>query len=212
MEQLHRAIALLSDSQLLFWRRRGRPFLASLREGLPGRRPRAAYLGASNGDRPEFFEIFLGAMAGAGVGSEDCRLIPTRPSREDLRFFDSADLILLAGGDPGRGWKAFERSGLGEGIVERYEAGAQLIGISAGAMLLGLFGIGEGDETPFGALRLVPYLVDAHDEPEWPRLRGLLGALGPGIRGLGLPSGGGALFRPDRSLESIRYPLVELAS
>lgn len=210
MAKIRKPIALLADSQPLFFEHQGRRFLAALRDHLESPRPRAAYLGASNGDRPEFFELFQGAMAGVGV--EDSRSIPSRPSAEDVDYFEAADLVFLAGGDPLRGWRAFESSGLSLRIAEKHAAGALIVGLSAGAMLLGLYGVGEESAVPFEALGLVPFVVDAHDEPGWGRLRRLLETLGPSVRGLGIPTGGAVLVHSDRSLEAIRHPFSEVFS
>src|ERR1700722_17803817 len=50
---------LLADSQLLFWKRQDRPLLDASLDGLARDTPvSAAYIGASNGDRPEFYGIF----------------------------------------------------------------------------------------------------------------------------------------------------------
>ncbi|MDT5257331.1 MAG: hypothetical protein QOD10_2411 [Mycobacterium sp.] len=47
---------LLADSQLLFWKRQDRLLLATALDGLARDTPvSAAYIGASNGDRPEFY-------------------------------------------------------------------------------------------------------------------------------------------------------------
>ena len=105
----------------------------------------------------------------AEIGIRDCRHVPARPSNEDLAFLNEADLILLAGGDVERGWQAFEATGLKEKIVERYYAGAILMGVSAGAVQLGLKGWDEGEV--FDTFRLVPFVVDVHDEPNWTRLQ-----------------------------------------
>ncbi|HEY7216186.1 MAG TPA: Type 1 glutamine amidotransferase-like domain-containing protein, partial [Thermoanaerobaculia bacterium] len=132
-------IFLLADSQLLFWRdEEGRRFLDRARELIaaeaPEKQPKAAYLGASNGDAPEFYELFLAAMAEIGV--RDCRHVPARPAAGDLAFLEEAGLILLAGGDVRRGWTTFEETGVKDKLMERYYAGALLIGISAGAVQL----------------------------------------------------------------------------
>src|SRR5690349_4947937 len=100
-------ILLLADSQLLFWREEsGEPFLARARALLeadgPVRPYKAAYLGASNGDAPEFYQLFVAAMEEIGI--RDCRLIPSNPTPEDRSFLHQADLVLLAGGDVERGW------------------------------------------------------------------------------------------------------------
>ncbi|MGH3553348.1 MAG: peptidase, partial [Mycobacterium sp.] len=65
---------LLADSQLLFWRRQGRLLLEAALDGLARDTPlRAAYIGASNGDRPEFYGIFEAAVDAIGIS--DRRMI-----------------------------------------------------------------------------------------------------------------------------------------
>ena len=66
-------IYLFADSQLLFWRSKDALFLRSLREVLDEDSPKAAYIGASNGDDPEFYSIFTAAMEGIGI--HECRMI-----------------------------------------------------------------------------------------------------------------------------------------
>jgi hypothetical protein len=204
-------IFLLADSQLLFWRdEKGATFLSGPRALLDadelGRPARAAYLGASNGDAPEFFELFVAAMAEINI--RECHHVPAKPSPEDMAFLDAADVILLAGGEVRQGWDAFASTGVKDKLGERYYAGALLIGLSAGAIQLGL--IGWDEEGVFDALRLVPFVVDAHDEPAWQRLLRLLPKAGEHARGFGIPSGAGVLYHPDYSVEPIRHPLTEV--
>jgi len=206
-------IFLLADSQLLFWRdEEGHRFLerarALIEADAAGRAPKAAYLGASNGDLPEFYDLFVGAMAEIGVRDGDCRHIPSQPEAGDLEFLAAADLILLAGGDVQKGWRAFEASSLKDKIVERYYDGAILIGVSAGAVQLGLKG--WNDEEIFDTLRLVPFVIDVHDEPSWSGLLRAVPKAGELAKGFGIPSGGGALYHPDHSLEPVRHSLTEV--
>ncbi len=206
-------IFLLADSQLLFWRdAEGTRFLdrarALLDADATGRAPKAVYLGASNGDLPEFYELFLGAMAELGI--HDCHQIPSRPAAADLELLAEADLILLAGGDVHRGWQVFTETGLKDRIAERYYAGAILVGVSAGAVQLGLKGWSEDGNEAFDTFRLVPFVVDVHDEPSWARLLSAVPRAGEHARGFGIPSGGGALYHPDYSVEPIRHPLTEI--
>ncbi len=225
-------IFLLADSQLLFWREHPEtsggeqdeesreqeqeqetPFLERVRrlldEEAPLADPTAAYLGASNGDAPEFYDLFVAAMAGIGIRS--CRHIPSDPQDADIEFLKAADLILLAGGEVGRGWRVFERTGIKDRLVERYYAGALLMGVSAGAIQLGLKGWDEASERLIDTLRLVPFVVDAHDEPTWSRLLKAVPKAGEHARGFGIPTGGGALYHPDYSVEPVRHPLTEVA-
>ena len=190
-------IFLLADSQLLFWRE----------EDEPGKEIRAAYIGASNGDAPEFYDLFKAAMSEVGI--RQTRMIPSEPSADDMEAMDQAELILLAGGDTRRGWEAFQANGLQQKIVERYYAGALLMGVSAGSVQLGLKGAdGQG---MFDTFRLVPFVVDAHDEPNWTLLTRVVPKAGEHVRGFGIPSGGGAVYHPDYSMEPIRHPVVEVS-
>ncbi|MFY0570498.1 Type 1 glutamine amidotransferase-like domain-containing protein [Archangium lansingense] len=206
---------LLADSSLLFWRIGDKPFLDCLRAltGADLSVPpiQAAYLGASNGDVPAFFEIFTAAMELADISR--CRMIPSQPTTEDLAWLAESQVILLAGGDPLLGWETFQRNGVAPVLRERYLEGAVLMGISAGAMQLGQRAWSEADpgaaET-FPVLGLAPFIVGAHEQPEWTGLKRAVRDAGPGVRGIGIPAGGGALLHPDQSLEPVRHPLVEL--
>ena len=210
---------LLADSSLLFWRSGDKPFLDCLRvltgAGLAVPPIQAAYLGASNGDVPAFYELFTAAMELAGISH--CRMIPSRPSDEDRAWLAEAHVILLAGGDPLVGWERFRENGLEPVLRQRYLDGAVLMGISAGAMQLGEqawsesgSGSGSGGAALFPVLGLAPFIVGAHEQPDWTGLRQAVREAGPGVRGIGIPAGGGALLHPDQSLEPVRHPLVEL--
>ena len=94
--------------------------------------PKAAYIGASNGDAPEFFDLFVAAMDGIAI--HDCRMIPSAPSEEDYAYLNEADIIMLAGGDTAKGWNVFRENGLVEQIIARYAVGTILMGVSAGAV------------------------------------------------------------------------------
>ena len=206
-------IFLFADSQLLFWRDEDRPWLERVRREVDAARPKAAYVGASNGDQPEFYDLFRGAMESVGV--TDCRMIPTEPSEEDVEYFGRADLVMLAGGEVRRGWRAFKKNGLRQKVIERYYAGAVLMGVSAGAVQLGLYGFHQDEESGklkvFETFKLVPALIDVHDEPDWARLQRCLIRAGEDVRGLGIPSGAGAVLHQDLTLEPVRRSLVELA-
>jgi hypothetical protein len=209
-------ILLLADSQLLF--HRGDPgdaggFLeqrvrALLDEEQMNLNPKAAYLGASNGDAPEFYELFRSAMSTIDV--QTTRHIPAEPSQTDRDFLAEADLILLAGGDTQRGYRAFEAAGIKDRIIERYYGGALLLGISAGAVQLGLKGWDEEGTKLFDTFRMVPFVVDVHDEPSWSRLLQAVPRAGEHAKGFGIPTGGGAIYHPDYSVEPVRHPLTEV--
>lgn len=210
-----RPIVCLADSQLLFWHDadRGEPWLARVARLLPEGGGSAAYLGASNGDDPTFYSIFAAAMESLGI--EDHRMIQSTFPEEDRAYLEQADLILLAGGDPVRGWRVFEQSGIREVISRRYFEGALLMGVSAGAVQLGWAAASEagGDtqEEVELTFRLVPAVVGVHEEADdWRGLEQLLRTSALSIRGLGIPSGGGLLYHPDGTVEPVRRPLHEI--
>jgi cyanophycinase-like exopeptidase len=203
-----RPLFLLADSQLLFHRDGGALVLDRARAELPAESPRAAYLGASNGDERAFYDIFVAAMEGVGVRAS--RMIPASPSAEDRAFLDDADLILLAGGDAARGLRAFHEAGLVDRILARYAAGAVLVGVSAGAAQLGQRLTG-GEGAGLATFRLAPAIVAAHDEPEWAALAEAVTAAEGAVRGIGIPAGGGAIVHADLTVEPVRRTLVEIS-
>ena len=199
-------IFLLADSQLLFWRDGGQLLLERVvtRDQL-----KAAYIGASNGDDPNFYEIFVSAMERVGV--VDRRMIPSAVSEADMEFLNNADVILLSGGDVEAGWRVFLNNGLSEHIIRRYYEGASLIGVSAGAVQLGLCGL-AADGSLIETFKVVPFIIGAHEESDnWKTTRELLRLSGPGKTAIGLPAGGGAIYHQDHTVEALRHPLVKLS-
>jgi cyanophycinase len=206
-------IYLLADSQLLFWRGEDGLFLNSLREHITKESPKAVYVGASNGDNPDFYSIFRVAMENIGI--TDCEMVRASFSVDDSTVMDEADIILLAGGDVERGWNVFEQNGLKELIVRRYFEGALLMGVSAGAVQLGSIGWPEGDPSPenlIDTFKLVPFIIGAHEEKsDWEQLRKAIQILDTYISGIGIQTGGGMIYHADHSIEPIRYPLHEFS-
>lgn len=201
-------IYLLDDSQLLFWKSGAQPFLRSIRDPHLGHAPRAAYIGASNGDAPEFYGIFEAAMEGIGVA--DCRMIRSDFSSRDRAFLREADIVLLAGGDVERGWRVLAGTGMNELVVERYRRGATMIGVSAGAVHLGSYGVRERDGRAgelFETLKLCPFIVIAHaDERAWSGVAEAARSLDGTTRGIGIWGGGGLMCHADGRLDAVRRP------
>jgi cyanophycinase len=201
---------LLADSQLLFVKNGGDSLAERIRADLDSGKPSAAYVGASNGDQPEFYNLFVAAMESMEIS--DCRQVPSQPSREDIAFMESADLIVLSGGDVERGWQVFEQNGLKELLPRKRFDGAVLMGVSAGAVQLGLGCLSNSAQPKqIDMLRFAPFYVGAHDEGnDWFDLRALVNLAQSDARAIGLPAGGGAVYYPDGTLEPLRKPLIEI--
>jgi cyanophycinase len=199
---------LLADSQLLFWKRHDRLLLEAALDGLARDTPlSAAYIGASNGDRPEFYEVFESAVESIGITNR--RMIDSSFRPADRAFLERAQLVVLAGGDVRLGWNTFEKTGMKDVILGRHAQGAVLVGISAGAVQLGRCGIVDGTEL-LDVFQLVPAIIDTHDEgANWARLSRTIHSLQGAAIGLGIPSGGGAIVHADSTIEPLRRPAHE---
>jgi cyanophycinase len=211
MEDPLKPIYLFADSRLLFWRERAKPFCHRIKEDLAVDRPFAAYIGASNGDDHTFFEMFRSAMSAVEV--TECKMISSCFPPEDSKYLEDADLILLAGGDFERGWRIFEAVGLRGAVVDAYLRGALLIGVSAGAVQLGMGGYVAADSGYFvDTFGLAPFLVGAHEEgDDWHNLRRAVVREKGNALGIGLPAGGGVVCHADRTLEPLRTTLPEFS-
>jgi len=203
-------IYLLADSQLLFWRDSdGTLLLDSSKTGVKAESANASYLGASNGDDPAYYSIFEAAMEILGVTRR--RMILSSFSSDDAEFLAKSEIILLAGGDAVSGWQIFTGNGAREAVMARYLEGALLIGVSAGAMQLGLCAYPEGDfsnDQLVETFKFVPFIIGAHQEKrEWESLKKAVYLTGDGAHGVGISAGGGAIYYPDGSLSPVRYPL-----
>lgn len=201
---------LLADSQLFFWKSDSDSLAERLRADLDTGNPKAAYIGASNGDQPEFYRLFEAAMESMEIS--DCRLVPSQAAREDISFLENADLIVLAGGDVERGWQIFEQNGVKDLLPRKRFDGAVLIGVSAGAVQLGLGCLSNAAQPKLiDMFRFAPFYVGAHDEGnDWFDLRALVNLAQSDARAIGLPAGAGAVYYSDGTLEPLRKPLIEI--
>ena len=204
-------IFLLADSQLLFYEGSDGLFIDRIRRCLVGEvvanEIKAAYIGVSNGDDPRFYEIFKDAFTQFGVN--DCRLIRADPDADDTKFLESANIILLAGGDTALGWHAIKRNAWDRMLIQRHQDGAVLMGISAGAIQLGRMYNDKDIYSDPSYLQLIGYIVDVHSADQWRALKEEVSAAGHGAKGIGIPHGAGLVYNPDGSLEAIRFACTE---
>jgi cyanophycinase len=204
-------IYLFAGSELLFWKTDSGLFIEAIRRAIDEEAPKAAYIGASNGDAPEFYSIFEAAMDGIGVSAR--RMIHASFPAEEREFLRQARIVLLAGGDVERGWNVFTETGMKDEILNCYRSGAVLIGVSAGAMQLGQHALvehGESSHQLIDSFQLVPFVLDVHDEQrDWSGLSSTIRLLEGTTVGIGIPTGGGMVFHPDQTVEAVRRPLHE---
>lgn len=165
---------------------------------------RAGYLGASNGEAPQFYEFFKAAAESAQL--TEYRHVSCHRSEIDSHYLAGCQIVLLAGGDVLAGYNKFLAAGLLPVLREMYLNGGSLIGVSAGAIQLGS-GYLE-DNTYHAMLGFTPHVVSVHDEANnWAALRQTL-RLRPSAEGMAIPFGGGLLIRGNR-IESIGKQAVK---
>ena len=124
-----------------------------------------AYLGAANGDEPAYFQMAMIAFERAGLEQSACRHVKADSELSDRSFVaERAAVVILAGGDPLLAEDAFAASGMNDAILCAARAGALIVGTSAGAIHMGLFGAPESVSLVAGhspAQPLVPNLCNA---------------------------------------------------
>ena len=143
-----------------------------------------------------------------GVDISDCRMILSSFPVEDRAFLEQSNIILLAGGDVEAGWNIFESANLKEVLVRTHLRGALLMGVSAGAVQLGLCGCRKGGQPGndlFDTFGLAPFVIGVHEE-DWRDLTRVIRLKGAGVAGIGIPAGGGLLYHSGYSLEPVRHP------
>jgi cyanophycinase-like exopeptidase len=192
---------LLADSQPLFWR--SGAFLTDACQAAGNTKPNVAYIGASNGDSPEAYGIFEAAFD--QVETTGTHWVRAAFCAEDRRFLESADVIVLAGGDVEAGWNVFGGTGMCEVIETRYRAGAVLIGVSAGAVQFGKYASvadANGGQKLLETFGLIDFIVDVHDEKrDWQALAATIQLLEGTARGLGIPHGAALTAHADGTFE-----------
>ena len=154
---------LLADSAPLF----DDHFVARLGNcsGMPG-----IYIGASNGDQPEYFEIAEAFFQRLGANSS---LHLHARTEADLADAGQASVIILAGGDVGRGWRYLNKPLIRDWLESQRRSGSVLLGISAGAIHLGQGLDNRGTLRPY--LNWVKDGIAAHEEASgWPSRAAML--------------------------------------
>lgn len=212
MTEIRKPLYLLADSQLLFSDPKTSRFFESIRASLQVDRAtltKAAYVGASNGDNPDYFALFTAAMDKINV--HQSRMILSDFTPQDKEFLQQADLILLAGGDFFCGWEIIKNKGIDSIIVDKYYSGTVIVGVSAGAMHLGMGSFDQYSKTIIDTLKLVPYYIASHDEAnQWEELKNIISQKESYTKGFGISSGGGMIFHADTTIEPLANPLTEI--
>jgi hypothetical protein len=164
--------------------------------------PRVAYLGAANEDDPLWFKRIADVVSVRhGARMTFARTIQIDDASEARAAVEGADLIYVAGGDVSIVARRLRELGIDRLIRARHEAGAMILGVSAGAIALTRYWIEFDDDEakPPSLLECVgalPIAVDCHDEEsDWEELRALLSLWGAAhpherVQALGIPAGG----------------------
>jgi peptidase E len=180
------------------------------RTGKPG--PKVAYVGAATDDEPRFLGLMQSFFTAGG--SCEFELAPFAGRRRDLgeakRVLETADLIFVGGGDVEAGMRWLSRDGAASLIEARYRAGAPVVGVSAGAIMLASQWVRWRDPDDdssvelFDCLGLARVLCDTHgEEDDWTELHALVRLKGEGAVGLGIRTGAAIAVSPAGEVEVV---------
>jgi len=182
--------------------------------GVPN--PSIAYIGAASGDNKQFFSMIARFLR--AFGASDVVLAPMAGKRVKIEktkaILQSADLILVSGGDVEEGMEVVGERGMLPFLRELFDGGKPFFGISAGSIMLAKEWIvwdDPNDDATASALPCMgfaPIICDTHAEDEgWEELRALLKLAGEGTLGYGIPSGAGLRVSPDGEPEALGTPV-----
>lgn len=203
-------LILLADSQLLFLKDEGSPYIRRLLKLFtPGQLIKAAYIGASNSDQHEFYQMF--EMAMNSIGITNCLHIDANLTHQQLHFLSNAQIILLAGGDTWLGWQTIRK--MAPQIENARKQGAILIGTSAGSVQMGVLGYRDKDHLCntdlFSTFGYVRAMFSPHEEKEnWKMLKQMVHQTSGTMPAIGIPSGSGLIVTNDNLIQAVRKPAV----
>lgn len=178
--------------------------------------PSVAYVGAASGDNRPFFLMLSTYMRHWGAGQVTLApLVSKRAKVEKARaILESADMILMSGGDVEAGMKVLEERQILPFLRELYQSGKPFCGISAGSVMLARQWVrwedpdDEATATLFPCMGFAQVLCDMHGEGEgWEELQALLRLTPEGTLGYGIPAGAGLCVYPDGRLEALGAPV-----
>lgn len=155
-------LVFLADSQLLFAGPNSVGFHAWLRLHVAGKR--GVYLGASNGDVADFYQMGRDAFTSLG-GQLDWQ------SMHESALSPDYDFYLLAGGDVALGWRYLSLPEVNNALQLARDKGALFLGVSAGAMHLAHAFTAPVEEAQT-FLDWLTAVVAVHEEHQhWPTLQ-----------------------------------------
>jgi len=159
--------------------------------------PRIAYVGAANGDNPEFF----GRMAGMIRAVRECTIIHALTCgkadvKKAVKTINSSDAVFVSGGDVEAGMEVLREKDLTGVFSELHDQGRLLFAVSAGSIMLASQWVRwpdpDDDSTAelFPCLGVAPIICDTHGEADgWEELKSAVSLCPEGTVGYGITSG-----------------------
>jgi hypothetical protein len=184
---------------------------------LAGARPLVAWVGAANGDQRAWFERVAKVLRERyGAEVEAARTTGEFDPEETRQLVEAAQMIYLGGGDVSQLAERVRATRLDEQIRRRYQEGALVVGVSAGAIGLSRFWVQFPDDNfeldepkRFACVGAVEVAIDCHDEEsDWEELRALLAAWereepGAVVEAYGIPLGGALEIAPSGKISHL---------
>jgi dipeptidase E len=188
--------------------------------------PVALYVGAASGDDRQFGAAVSAVLEAAGAQRVLWPKLTGRKKEHDgaREVLAQADLVFVGGGDVEAGVDALHDADLVGDLRAAARRGAVLVGMSAGAIMLGERWIrwpsaraGDDEAETYACLGLVPCSLDTHGEDDdWSEARSFAAVrareLGTYADVLGVPSGGALVIEADGTLHARGAPIPVFAA
>lgn len=176
-----------------------------------------AYVGAANGDNPDFFR----RMDAIITSGRDCEVVRTDLCSQHadvskaVDIIDSADAIFMSGGDVEAGMQVLNDRNIAPLLLDLYLQGKLFFGVSAGSIMLAREWVRwpnpEDNSTAelFPCVGLANLICDTHGEADgWEELTAALTLSTDGAAGYGITSGTCLKVMPDGSLQAMAGPIA----
>jgi cyanophycinase-like exopeptidase len=182
--------------------------------------PTIAYVGAANGDSPDFFQRMAGLLQGVTRCTVVHALLVSRHAdiKKATKMIESADAVFVSGGDVEAGMDILKERDIARVLAEMHERGKLFFGVSAGSIMLAREWVRwkdpDDDSTAelFPCIGLAPVICDTHGEGEgWEELQAAVGLSLDGTVGYGITSGACLRVDPGGGLTAVGGPIATYA-
>ena len=138
--------------------------------GVEGRAPRVCHIGTANGDQRWYNALFSEAGEAAGMTVSHLNLFPMPNTADPAALLLGQDVVWVGGGSVANLLTLWRLHGLDKAVLEAWQAGVVLAGVSAGSICWHVGGttdsFGPDLQAVTNGLGFLPYSAGVHYDSE----------------------------------------------